>query len=951
MMDINRIKLAGISLLLFASCATTGPEEPSVATTPAATDTETNQNDPENALNTERWDIEFGNSGINQLTFPGDPHQANVLSGNLGTVDVVYQFGTGDQLRIPTGGRQRQIDVENQEVTYIDERHDRPFRRVQTFRINGDALEWNVDVQNMTEYPVKIGDVSISFPWRTSGGGATAIFEQTFTKKHFISGDGSFMIFTKGGGAPPYLLLTVQPGTRLEYFDGGGGGSYNAYVHSGFSGNEQTEGTWRLEHTSLDLEPNGSGNDSFSYGFRLFWAESYDELRQILADNDMIDVEVAPGMTVPQGLEAKFSLHTKSSIDAVTAEFPDQTEINYLGESVSSPDHHLYSVQFHRLGENMITVEFDGGRETHLEFFSTEPIQTLMDKRRDFMVENQQHRNPDVWYDGLFSVWDMKNEVLRGPDNPDVYTHWWGYVLAADDPALGMAPYLASLNALYPKQKEIEAIEYYLENFVWGGLQRTDEQDPYPYGIYGTPNWYTASDPVGRLGIETENHDRMKVWRAYDYPHIFMLYYHMYQIADRYPEMVNYLDAEGYLERLIGTAVAFFEYPYEIIPYYRIYEQGYYNEMLIPEIIELLEELDRQDVADFLRREWEKKVLFHTYSHPYPYGSEYAFDRTAFESTFAFARYGATHDIEGGENLWYDQNRDMWHSYDEVNREDVREFMDRQHSANIATRGWMEPKFFLMGSDMIRHSHTHILSYMAKMGGWSILNYGLEFSDEPHDWIQLGYNSYLSSFALMNTGTEESDYGFWFPGEVNDGALGWAFMESKHGNAWNRQQEDRGAWRYDGEINLGMGTVTRLASTILTEDPIFGWTSYGANLERSGGEFLMVPQDGVRVRFWLVDENSHIGLHLDRDGWAKNEPIRVSQDRNRVTLEIENRFGTSHTTRLSLQIHDGESWTASLDGSPLAPVRTTDRGEFVRVLYDLPISADQHRLEMVKSSN
>ena len=56
------------------------------------------------------------------------------------------------------------------------------------------------------------------------------------------------------------------------------------------------------------------------------------------------------------------------------------------------------------------------------------------------------------------------------------------------------------------------------------------------------------------------------VWRSYDYPHVVMLYFHMYQIAKLYPEMSTYLDAAGYLDRAWETARAFYTYPYEIYP-------------------------------------------------------------------------------------------------------------------------------------------------------------------------------------------------------------------------------------------------------------------------------------------------------------------------------------------------------------------------------------------------
>ena len=43
--------------------------------------------------------------------------------------------------------------------------------------------------------------------------------------------------------------------------------------------------------------------------------------------------------------------------------------------------------------------------------------------------------------------------------------------------------------------------------------------------------------------------------------------------------------------------------------------------------------------AAWLRSEWEKKVKYFVYDDAYPFRSEYAFDRTAFESSYALAKY------------------------------------------------------------------------------------------------------------------------------------------------------------------------------------------------------------------------------------------------------------------------------------------------------------------------
>ncbi len=68
--------------------------------------------------------------------------------------------------------------------------------------------------------------------------------------------------------------------------------------------------------------------------------------------------------------------------------------------------------------------------------------------------------------------------------------------------------------------------------------------------------------------------------------------------------------------------------------------------------------------------------------------------------------------------------------------------------------------------------NAYTLSYMSQMGGWSILDYGLNFASDPVPIFASGYASYLSAWALMNTGTPESNYGYWYPGKDNDGGAG-----------------------------------------------------------------------------------------------------------------------------------------------------------------------------------
>lgn len=867
--------------------------------------------------------------GITSVISPDDPYNANVVSGVWSRPDLVYKILEGDWLSIFGGARQLVLN-DDSSISIIDYQPGMPQKMETRYTLNQKSLDMDVTIESMMKWSFTIGDLSISLPAsRPGGGNPEHIFEECYTTHRYISGSGSFIFYARPSGQPPFLMVLPKGNTKLEYYEGS-----DYYIHSYLSGNNVESGTWRQDHTKYVVGSAGSDNSKLHYGFKFRWADSWEGMRDILYEEGLFDIQVVPGMSVPADLKAMFSLHTKNIIDSITAEFPDQTNVNFVGEN--QPDHFVYEVEFNRLGENMLTVHYGNGQQTYLEFFSTEPIETLIKKRASFIVNRQQHRDTSKWYNGLFSVYDMDNSILRSPDDTDGFDYWWGYVLTCDDPALCKAPYVAAKNVYFPVDREVKAVEYYIENFVWDKLQRTDVDDPYPYGIYGVPNWKAARDIDARAGVRSRQLDRMQVWRSYDYPHMFMLYYHMYQIAKMYPEKVKYLDADGYLERAFMTARGFFLYPYEIWgEYYKAYEIGCYNELVIEDIIAALEENGRQEDADWLRGEYEKKVKFFIYDNKYPYSSEYSFDRTAFESSYAFAKYGALNKMQSDTNLWYDKIREVWYSHPDVSTDDALEFMERQLYSGLTVRGWLETKYFQLGAD-------GGMSYMAKMGGWSILDYGKYFASNPYKWLRLGYASYLSSWSLMNTGTEESNYGFWAPGKINDGAMGWAFMSSKHGRAWIRKEYDRGAWMYDGEADLGNGAAIRIAETILTDDPLFGLMAYGGILRENRNSYSVIPRDGLRCRFSVITEKNRWSIELDRDGFARDGEIVVGRSLKSLTFEIENRTGDSHNAGLTIFVPDGRKLNINIDGREVIPVKEADHTYRI----DINISESKHTVRL-----
>lgn len=779
----------------------------------------------------------------------------------------------------------------------------------ETFALEDEALAWNISLENKSAQPIEIGDLALPLPCNTEyGWDKTETYTKRLIRHSYIAGDGSWVYWTRTNAEGPYLVLTPAEGSHFEYFDESGpaGNAYTAYIHSAASGAELRAkgGTWRQEHTRLSLAP----GQSAAYRFRLRWANDYDGVRDLLYQEGLFDIHVVPGMTIPTDLAALVSLRTRRAIDSIVPEHPEQTTVEDLG--TRAKDVHVYRVRFSRLGENLLTVRYGDRQRMPLEFFVTEPLETLIKKHAAFLVSHQQHRDPAKWYNGLFSDWDMKNHVLRGPDNLDGLP---AYLVNCDDPGLGKAPFLASKNVFYPSAGEIEALEYYVKNFVWGGLQMT-EREPYPYAIYGIDNW-----KANRESQFADRRGKEHLWRIYDYPHTILLYYRMYQIAERYPRLVHYLGKDAYLDRAFGTAKAFFTVPLKI-ENWSAYETGTYNEVVIPDLIDALSRNGKKEQADWLRAAWEKKVKYFVNDHPYLFGSEYSFDSTGFESTHALAKYAMAHVLPAGQAPGDgipagDFRRAVKH-------DDAAQFLAEQLRLNISCRGWLETAYYHLGSDFRGSgSSSYTLSYMAQMGGWAIVDYALYSAADPARYLRLGYNSFLSSWALENSGTRESNYGYWYPGPENDGGAGGGFEPRPWGRTWLGKEQGRGAWWYNSEIDLGFSGALRTAATIVSEDPIFGLIAYGGDIERAGDWNCAIPKDGVRQRFHVIRGTRRLHMELDRDGFAAGLPIEFDDALSALRFSIENRTADDHRAALRIAGLAPGEWTIESAGRTITSFR------------------------------
>jgi hypothetical protein len=229
----------------------------------------------------------------------------------------------------------------------------------------------------------------------------------------------------------------------------------------------------------------------------------------------------------------------------------------------------------------------------------------------------------------------------------------------------------------------------------------------------------------------------------------------------------------------------------------------------------------------------------------------------------------------------------------------ARQFLEFQLRLNIGDRGNLENTYYQLGSDY-RGGLNYLLSYMSQMGGWGVLDYGLYFAKDPATCLRLGYASSLSSWALVNSGTAESGYGFWWPGKENDGATGGGFNPEPMGSGWIRKAVPRGAWYYSAEEDVGYCGALRTHATIITRDPIFGEFAYGGELTRRGDTVSVIPRDGLRARVHVVRDDQRLHMELIGVGYAPERPVVINDKLSNIQITLENPVKTAHEGQLCI---------------------------------------------------
>lgn len=855
--------------------------------------------------NAEIFSLTPSSQGISKIEMNVNGEKRNIIDKNCNLGPAIIKFcSNGKEYLFDTRTKEPDILFQGKDSIQLFWQLDEGMRLYQNFSIKQNrSITWDIIIFNRKNQSAKILDLAFYLPILGISDAFPA--KENFNRHASINGDASFLYWAPFTGQGQHIIMLPNDGTSLEYYSD----DKWFYIHSSTSV-DRTNDSWRIPSSTRIIK----SFEKIKYSFKIFTVPNRDAVCNAIYENGGMIFQIVPGMVIPQNTLVNLAIQSKHNITSISPEHKKETKLSHQSSNTKIK---LLSVEFERLGENLLTINYANNKVCYLDFFITEPLKTLICKRAAFITEFQQHKDTTKWYNGLYSIYDMERGELLSPDYlQDLKEDFM--VGGSDDPSNSKPMYISEKNVLYPDSLEIASLEYYERNFVWGKLQRTEEEYPYPYGIYGSENWFR-----NRNGLDGDYNSggsgRERMWRTFDYTTHMAIYYNLFRIAENNPNWVTYLNADGYLDRAYHTAMAFFKIPYNILMGEQwafhgwcdwAYKQGNFHERYLLDILKALEERGRQEDANKLRREWEKKVTYMIYEDEWPFGSEMFVDRTAFESSYYIAEYALTTPMTPQEQFWYDKNKKRWYSYTKYDEKKKYSFIQNQLDANLALRGIYEPNYQLCGTAWTDGGGT--LEYMSQMGGVALLDYAVRFSNKPYEYIRYGYNSLLSSWALMNTGTEDSNFGYWYPGKNKDGAAGWAFCIYQHSHPYMRYIDiGRGPWRYDGEIDHGFTGGIHGAGIYIVQDPIFGNICYGGKMTISSNNYIVTPYDGAG-RYLAIPDANRFEIKLYNNGMSDTKEQIISTDLNKITLNIEKR-GESNEQRIFFKNLPKGKWKVKLN--------------------------------------
>lgn len=675
------------------------------------------------------------------------------------------------------------------------------------FLLENELITWTAKLENVSKETINFTEIAIPLLMNQYFRIDDDFKYDGCVMRHTcITGHSSYLYWEKSSGNAPVLLFApLSDGVFTKLKQEKEDKLFGQRFGDGF-GYEGLVRVYAVDDSNLfSLRP----GEAKELRFCLAFIKKESQINDMLNRLSLITLKAVPGMVGP--IDKDFYVMTR----------PVSAQVNVCGtedrilENRIEKGWKVSRIRFGTYGKRLIQVKKDGNTASYC-FFITEPVRDMIDRHAEFVSKNHLEANEkDPCYHGLL-MWDMVNKRrINSTFNP-YFEDWWRG--GSDDPGLASGLFLAEKNVYRASEEEIQTLNAYVEDFI---LKRLTEQPG--WRVHRMVPWYTMFEPWAGRGADD-------VWRAFNYVHVINIMYDMYLIQKQHYFDCLRAPAE-YLKMAYEYTKAMFNYwmfPHGV----GASEFGNMGEMTLP--LYLAQSLQKEG---FIQEAAEMAAIFDKKAHffnskQFPFGSEMAYDSTAFEAVYAYGkRIGSEH------------------------------IMKAAAKASFSNRG-KQPVWFLYNTDLRAGGDTSWnSSYMTQLGAFPILDYTLDQGHIDEEWILSYYGASLSGWLIYNSG------GFWSPDKENQGATGWITIASlinhtgqppensaRSGNGKLGMPLSKGCVVLSGEAGIGFFGALRTACFIVMDHSVLGRIGLGCRFDKKEGKESILPEDGLSVRFYHVPD-------------------------------------------------------------------------------------------------
>lgn len=727
-------------------------------------------------------------------------------------------------------------------------------RLCQRFYLESQGIRWEIKIQNRGGEEAVIKKMGIPLLMNQYFRGDDAFkYEQCVMRHTCITGTHSWIYWSKSSGDSPVLLMQTLEDTALYHFDCCTDPK-SAFGRQGTIG-EAFEGVFRVYpwHTPVDkcrLDCNEvclKSEEELRLSFLFTMEKSVEDINKSLCAAGNVGVTVNPGMCVAKGTPVHLHLSVKKQVKLKPLQREDRIlEISPCYDGIEA------KVVFGGYGVRNVEILTEDGCMT-IPFFSMESPEKIFDKQAEFIAQKQYETcQDDPCYHGLL-MWDMTvKQKINSRCNP--YGPDW-FAGGSDEIGLVSGLFLSEKNVYRPREEEVHVLQGYVEDFI---EKRLTEQPGNK--IHRMVPWFTMFDDWKGLGADD-------VWRAFNYVHVINTYYNMYRIKKIYA--YGFLrEARTYLQKAYDYTITMFSY--------WMFPNGegathYANMGELVIALELEAALRRESMvqeADKIKVLVEEKGKYFS-EKEYPFGSEMAYDSTAFEAVYAYGK-----------------------------RIRNKRVMESAAKATLANRG-CQPIWYLYRTDLRQMGDSNWnVSYMTQLGAFGLYDWVLEEKHKDLSLLRAWYASYLGGFSIYNSG------GYWSSELENKGASAWIIVGEKgnfSGIDTDGQPYQKGCVPMSGESALGYFGALKIAASVVFLNEKKAYEGLGCLLSEKNGEYETVLQDGLNIRFF--DMANDWAIKLERDSIRKIEYLADG-----IKIWITNYTGDVHKLGLQLQF-SGKSFS------------------------------------------